>query len=206
MAAATPVTTHSIDPAERAAERRRACGPRDDHVRARRGCFERAADGRALDVRAVRGTGVTRHRVDVQRNRSPRSSGPRAAARARLLRCLNRMNDLIPGVRVRRRILYLDGQDLYAPTIDLGRGAAAHRHGVPEAEPLPQVDLRQRRLRAARARHERAETRRDRRARAAPGGAVGRGQGPPRRRARSASPAASSSACASPARSRSSPT
>jgi ABC-type glutathione transport system ATPase component len=48
------------------------------------------------------------------------------------------------------------------------RGAHAHQHGVPEAEPLPQVDLRERRLQPARARHERQErTRRPRRIRAA---------------------------------------
>ena len=35
-----------------------------------------------------------------------------------------------------------------------GRGAAPDRHGLPEAEPVPEVDLRQRRLRAARARPE----------------------------------------------------
>ena len=34
------------------------------------------------------------------------------------------------------------------------RGAAADRDGVPEAEPVPEVDLRQRRLRPARDRHE----------------------------------------------------
>ena len=35
-----------------------------------------------------------------------------------------------------------------------GRGAPPDRDGVPEAEPVPEVDLRQRRLGAARARHE----------------------------------------------------
>ena len=59
-----------------------------------------------------------------------------------------------------------------------GRGAQADRHGVPEAEPVPQVDLRQHRLRPARARHE-GRHGRDRRARAHAARAVGRGQGPP---------------------------
>ena len=58
-----------------------------------------------------------------------------------------------------------------------GRGAQADRHGLPEAEPVPEVDLRQRRLRAARARDD-GRPRRARRAGAPAGGALGRGQGP----------------------------
>ena len=56
------------------------------------------------------------------------------------------------------------------------RGPSPHRHGVPEAEPVPQVDLRQRRVRAEDRRHEGEHGR--------PGGgvppprrALGRGQG-----------------------------
>ena len=56
------------------------------------------------------------------------------------------MNDLIDGARVEGTLTY-HGVDLYDPKVNAGRGAAAHRHGVPEAEPVPQVDLRQRRLR-----------------------------------------------------------
>ena len=59
-----------------------------------------------------------------------------------------------------------------------GPGAQARRHGLPEAEPVPEVDLRQHRLRPARDRDE-GRHGRDRRERPAPRGAVGRGQGPP---------------------------
>ena len=59
-----------------------------------------------------------------------------------------------------------------------GAGAQAHRHGLPEAEPVPEVDLRQHRLRPAAAGRE-GQHGRDRRAGAAPRRAVGRGQGPP---------------------------
>ena len=63
------------------------------------------------------------------------------------------------------------------------RGAHAHRHGVPEAEPVPQVDLRERRLRPARARRQATAAVLDEQGRggAARRGAVGRGQGPPAR-------------------------
>ena len=43
-----------------------------------------------------------------------------------------------------------------------GRGPPPDRHGVPEAQPVPQVDLRQRRLRAAARRGARADDWRDR--------------------------------------------
>jgi phosphate transport system ATP-binding protein len=54
------------------------------------------------------------------------------------------MNDTIPGCRVTGEISWT----ARTSTIGHGRGAAARpgRHGVPEAEPVPQVDLRERRL------------------------------------------------------------
>ena len=69
-----------------------------------------------------------------------------------MLRCFNRMNDLIAGARVEGTLNY-HGVDLYDPEVEPGRGPPPHRHGVPEAEPVPQVDLRQRRLRPPHRRH-----------------------------------------------------
>jgi phosphate transport system ATP-binding protein len=43
--------------------------------------------------------------------------GPSGCGKSTFLRCLNRMNDTIPGTRVEGRIL-LDGQDIYAPGKD----------------------------------------------------------------------------------------
>jgi len=43
--------------------------------------------------------------------------GPSGCGKSTILRCLNRMNDLIPGARVTGKITY-HGQDLYAPDID----------------------------------------------------------------------------------------
>jgi phosphate transport system ATP-binding protein len=40
--------------------------------------------------------------------------GPSGCGKSTFLRCLNRMNDTIPGIRVKGRVL-LDGQDVYAP-------------------------------------------------------------------------------------------
>ena len=57
-----------------------------------------------------------------------------------------------------------------------GADAASHRHGVPEAEPVSKIHLRQHRLRAQGQRLPRLDGR-SRRALAAAGGALGRGQG-----------------------------
>jgi phosphate transport system ATP-binding protein len=43
--------------------------------------------------------------------------GPSGCGKSTILRCLNRMNDLIPGARVTGRITY-HGQDIYAPDVD----------------------------------------------------------------------------------------
>ena len=43
--------------------------------------------------------------------------GPSGCGKSTMIRCLNRMNDLIPGTRVEGRIEYL-GTDLYGPEVD----------------------------------------------------------------------------------------
>jgi len=44
--------------------------------------------------------------------------GPSGCGKSTFLRCINRMNDTIPGTRVEGTIL-LEGQDIYAPDVDL---------------------------------------------------------------------------------------
>ncbi len=44
--------------------------------------------------------------------------GPSGCGKSTFLRCLNRMNDTIPGTRVEGRIL-VDGEDIYAPGINV---------------------------------------------------------------------------------------
>ena len=44
--------------------------------------------------------------------------GPSGCGKSTFLRCLNRMNDLIPGARVTGEIT-LDGEDIYAPSLDV---------------------------------------------------------------------------------------
>ncbi len=64
------------------------------------------------DHRAVRN--VT---LDVYRNEITALIGPSGCGKSTFIRCLNRMNDLIPAARVDGSVMY-HGQDLYAPDID----------------------------------------------------------------------------------------
>ena len=75
----------------------------------------------------------------------------------------------------------LDGQDIYDRDIDVGAAARPRRHGVPEAQSVPEVDLRERRLRSAHPRPRQLEggAGRDRRHEPAARRPVERGQGPP---------------------------
>jgi phosphate transport system ATP-binding protein len=73
--------------------------------------------------------------------------GPSGCGKSTLLRALNRIYGLYPGQRAQGEIL-LDGEDMLKGG-DVGSAACARRHGIPEADALPDVDLRQCRLRRA---------------------------------------------------------
>ncbi len=64
------------------------------------------------DFRAVREVNL-----DVGGNEITAVIGPSGCGKSTFIRCLNRMNDLIPGTRVQGRIEY-HGQDLYGSTVD----------------------------------------------------------------------------------------
>ncbi|TLM77904.1 MAG: phosphate ABC transporter ATP-binding protein [Actinobacteria bacterium] len=59
-------------------------------------------------------TGIT---VDIAANAVTAFIGPSGCGKSTFLRCLNRMNDLIPGTKVGGKVL-LDGADCYAPGVD----------------------------------------------------------------------------------------
>ncbi len=84
----------------------------------------------------------------IPRSRITALIGPSGCGKSTFLRSLNRMNDSVPGFRLEGQVLY-HGHDLYGEQRRPGRGAAADRDGLPETEPVPEVDLRQRRLGAA---------------------------------------------------------
>jgi phosphate transport system ATP-binding protein len=55
--------------------------------------------------------------LDVHKNTVTAFIGPSGCGKSTFIRCLNRMNDLIPGARVTGTVLY-HGQDLYAKDVD----------------------------------------------------------------------------------------
>jgi len=55
--------------------------------------------------------------LDVYRNLITAVIGPSGCGKSTFIRCLNRMNDLVPGVRIEGQVLYR-GQDLYADGVD----------------------------------------------------------------------------------------
>ena len=81
--------------------------------------------------------------------RSPRSSVRRAAASRTVLRCFNRMNDADRRRPRRGHGPATTASTSTAPRSSAGAGAPPDRHGVPEAQPVPEEHLRQRRLRPA---------------------------------------------------------
>jgi phosphate transport system ATP-binding protein len=56
--------------------------------------------------------------IDIRPNLVTALIGPSGCGKSTFLRCLNRMNDTIAGVRVQGQIL-LDGQDIYAADVDV---------------------------------------------------------------------------------------
>jgi len=58
--------------------------------------------------------GVT---MDIRKNTITAVIGPSGCGKSTFIRCLNRMNDLVPGVAVTGRVLY-HGEDLYGPEAD----------------------------------------------------------------------------------------
>ena len=56
--------------------------------------------------------------LDVQPNQVTAFIGPSGCGKSTFLRSLNRMNDIIPGTRVEGSV-QIDGQDIYAPSVDV---------------------------------------------------------------------------------------
>ena len=74
--------------------------------------------------------------------------GPSGCGKSTFLRCLNRMNDTIPGARVTGSIS-LHGQDIHAAALDVVQLRARIGMVFQKPNPFPEVHLRQRRLRSA---------------------------------------------------------
>lgn len=56
--------------------------------------------------------------LDMVENEVTALIGPSGCGKSTFLRCLNRMNDLIPNVSIKGRVV-IDGADIYAPSVDV---------------------------------------------------------------------------------------
>ena len=56
--------------------------------------------------------------INIYSNQATAFIGPSGCGKSTFLRCINRMNDLIAGIRVEGKI-YLDEEDIYAPGVDV---------------------------------------------------------------------------------------
>lgn len=72
--------------------------------------------------------------LDIPRNQIAVLFGPAGGGKSTLLRTLNRLNDLVPGVRVTGKV-YLDDEDLTRPDLDVV--ALRRRVGIVFAQPVP---------------------------------------------------------------------
>ncbi len=74
-------------------------------------------DIRELTVSYSGSTAVSGVNLEVYRNLITAVIGPSGCGKSTFIRCLNRMNDLVPGAQIEGQILY-HGQDLYGDGVD----------------------------------------------------------------------------------------
>ena len=114
--------------------------------------------------------------LDVYKNQITAVIGPSGCGKSTFIRCLNRMNDLVPGAKVGGKILY-HGADIYGGDVDPIE--VRRRIGMVFQRPNPfPKSIYDNVAFAPKVLGMRSAHRRARRARAARGRALGRGQGP----------------------------
>jgi phosphate transport system ATP-binding protein len=59
--------------------------------------------------------------LEIELNKVTAFIGPSGCGKSTLLRCLNRMNDEIPGARVTKGKIFIQGEDIYHPRVDVAR-------------------------------------------------------------------------------------
>jgi phosphate transport system ATP-binding protein len=85
--------------------------------RPERGSRETVFDVQELAVRYGKSTAVSGVSMEIYRNLITAIIGPSGCGKSTFIRCLNRMNDLVPSARVEGRVLY-HATDIYGPGVD----------------------------------------------------------------------------------------
>ena len=93
-----------------------------DVAQARTGADEPVQRDVVFDIQGLtasygRVTAISDVDLEIYRNLITAVIGPSGCGKSTFIRCLNRMNDLVPGARIEGNILY-DGDDLYAAGVD----------------------------------------------------------------------------------------
>jgi phosphate transport system ATP-binding protein len=79
-----------------------------------------ALEARGLDLHYGEVHALKNITMEVAAGRITALIGPSGCGKSTFLRCFNRMNDVIPGVRIGGKVL-LEGEDIYSPGVDLER-------------------------------------------------------------------------------------
>ena len=183
-----------------ARDRRRAGAEGRRASRAERRRLRHPGSGRHVR----RATAISGVNLEIYRNIITAVIGPSGCGKSTFIRCLNRMNDLVPSARIHGQVLY-QGHDIYGDGVDPVEVRRRIGMVFQKANPFPKsiydnVAWGPRVLGMKKDLDERVEKALTRRR------SLGRGEGSAEEERAVASRAASSSGCALRARSRSSPT
>jgi phosphate transport system ATP-binding protein len=107
MTAHTDTIPLDVAPVEIAQERKAPLAEQRDGV----------FDIQGLNVRYGSTSAISGVTLEVYRNLITAVIGPSGCGKSTFIRCLNRLNDLVPGARIEGRVMY-HGQDLYAREVD----------------------------------------------------------------------------------------
>jgi len=73
---------------------------------------------RDMDFSYGKSVALNNLNLDIARNEITALIGPSGCGKSTLLRCFNRMNDFIPGARVTRGGIWIDGIEIHSPDVD----------------------------------------------------------------------------------------
>ena len=71
-----------------------------------------------MDFNYGKSTALKNIQIEIQRHEITAFIGPSGCGKSTLLRCFNRMNDFIPGAKVTRGGIWIDGIEIHSPQVD----------------------------------------------------------------------------------------
>ncbi len=77
-----------------------------------------AIEVRDMEFRYGKSTALKGIDMEIRRNEITAFIGPSGCGKSTLLRCFNRMNDFIPGAKVSRGGIWIDGIEIHSPDVD----------------------------------------------------------------------------------------